>query len=163
MLSFESRLCQREGIEWSGLRYVSFDPEFERLIQNRAKVDILHHPDDIRTIKLVHPKNGNLLQLHTRPPDGLTFDNPLPLSVWKAFKQSRKAQQTQIKSRKKTHRELLEEAMTAHKGASVPVTSRPDHQSPPNRQLPLPTPQQDGEKKIVASPIAFVPVNRSRG
>ena len=151
MRPVEYRLCSPEGVRMFGLRYVSFAPEMEHLIRQRATVELVYLAEDIRTANLVHPASGELLLLKAVPYPGLDFSVPLAKSTWDLFRQEQTGARTQIKDRVERPHEVLERIRKLQGLSPLPA-------APPNQKLPVvnrPAAQED-EIKIPVSTIPFI-------
>lgn len=107
MLPSEERTCGRQGVEMFNLRYVSNTREMEILISQRAKVQILYRSDDIRTIRLVHPRTGELFPLNAVPPYGLKFDTPVSKQSWEAVHRQIQEQRKLLIEYRRTPNQIL--------------------------------------------------------
>ena len=161
MRPVEHRQCSPGGVRMFGLRYVSFAPEMELLIRQRATVEVVYLAEDIRTANLVHPTSGELLLLKAAPYPGLDFNVPLAKSTWDLFRQEQTGARTQIKDGVERPHEVLERIRKLQGLSPLPA-------APPNQKLPVvnrPAAQAD-EVKIPVSTIPFIripPINAEAG
>lgn len=159
MLPTERRVCGREGIQLFGLRYVSQTPEMEHLIRQKAMVDLVYAPSDLRTIQLIHPITSQLLTLQSIQYPGLDFGIPLSKPTWDLFRQALTVKRMGIKDQKETPQSILDRIRVRQcsNGQDSGAPKGTPNQVLSPAAMPL---DQEIDDDIPVSEIRFIPITR---
>lgn len=147
----ETRTCLPTGINLHGLTYQS--PHLEPLIFRRAHVDVYYSPEDVSTAYVVHPDNGQVIEVATRFPQGI--EGPLSLEVWQDIrKRVRVAHRARLDSAK-TVRQIAQETMSGHQARHDEFKRQKRKEASAVKVASLKPRANEGDKKIKAAKIKF--------